>query len=374
VTIPVRRQPSTFTSGRDVEAQAGRLDQLDTPVVTLDLDAIERNVDRMQDYCDLHRLVLRAHVKTHKLPQIASMQLARGAVGVACQKLGEAEAMADGGIESILVTFPLVGEAKWTRAARLARRVSLSVVGDSVTVARGLASHLPPTSSVGFLVECDTGLERCGVQSPADALELAREVAASPALRFDGLLTHPAPGRAQAWFEAARSVFAGAVLQTPVISVGGTPGALNVHERVPLATELRVGTYVFGDRACLLRGDVPVDDCAMRVRATVVSRPTSSRVILDAGSKTLTSDLANGASDGLFGFVVEYPELLIRELSEEHGRGELPRPSSAPAVGEAVSIIPNHACGVTNLHDHAYLHRLGKIVERAPIVARGAVR
>jgi D-serine deaminase-like pyridoxal phosphate-dependent protein len=366
--------PSRVAGSRDAKPLCSHIEELETPVVTIDLDAVERNIERMQVYCDSHGLGLRAHVKTHKLPRIAAIQIDRGALSIVCQKLDEAEVMADAGVDRILLTYPLVGEAKWARAARLASRVRLSVIGDSLFIARGLASFLPPNGSVGFLVECDTGFARAGVQTPAEALELARAVTAIPEFRFDGLLTHPVPDAAQSWFAAAARLFADASIDLPTISVGGTPHARQVHERVPLATELRAGVYAYGDRACMLRGDHSLVDCAMRVRATVVSRPTANRVILDAGSKTLSSDLVKDTDDGLFGLVVEYPDLRLVALSEEHAHGELGRESPAPVLGEVVSIVPNHACAVSNLHDHVYLHRGAELPERVRVAARGGVR
>lgn len=350
-----------------------RVDQLETPALTIDLLAVERNIARMQEYCARHNLDLRPHVKTHKLPQIAHLQLNRGAVGIACQKGSEAEAMADAGVGSMLVTFPLVGEAKWARAAKLADRVDLSVAGDSTIVAAGLSAALRPGTQVGFLVECDVGSWRTGVQQPDDALRLAEELDAMPGLVFAGLMTHPAPRETEAWFTAARQLFRDHGRDIPRFSVGGTPTAFGTHERVAIATELRAGTYVYGDRACLNAGVHRVEDCALRVRTTVASRPTPTRAILDAGSKTLTSDPAEGLDDGLFGMIVEFPDARIVSLSEEHGHVELSRPSERPAIGEAVTVIPNHACGTTNLHDYAHLHRKGVVCDRARIAARGAV-
>jgi D-serine deaminase-like pyridoxal phosphate-dependent protein len=350
-----------------------RVEQLETPVVVVDLDAVERNIRRMRGYCAEHAIDLRPHVKTHKVPWIAHMQ-SQGAVGIASQKLTEAEVMADAGIDQIRLTYPLVGEVKWARAARLAARTSLSVVGDSKVVAEGLSAALSPGCTIGFLVECDVGRWRTGVQSPEQALQLAQDVARLPNLSFMGLMTHPAPDASQAWFSAALELFADAGLELPVISVGGTPTAFETHRRVPVANELRVGTYVYGDRACLSNGVHELDDCALRVRATVVSRPTGRRMILDAGSKTLTNDLAEGVDDDLFGLILEYPEARLRQLSEEHGHAELPSASDRPAVGETVTIIPNHACAVTNLHDSVILHRAGLVNRQIDIAARGAVR
>ena len=381
-TAAVRRGGHVRSAGRtgprhaeaDRPARAGRVDALETPAVTVDLDAVERNVARMQEYCDSRGLALWAHVKTHKLPRIATMALERGAAGIVCQKLDEAEVMAAAGIRRIVLAYPLVGEAKWARAARLASRVELCVIGDSLSALKGLASRLDPDSSVRLLVECDTGFARAGVQRPADALELARAVAALPQLRFEGLLTHPVPDGARAWFETAARLFADAGIDLPTISVGGTPRARQVHALVPMANAVRVGVYAYGDRACLLRGDHTLDDCAVRIRTTVVSRPTATRVILDAGSKTLSSDRIKENDDGCFGLVVEHPELRLHTLSEEHAHGELARPSPVPAIGDVVSIVPNHACAVSNLHDHIHLHRANGSLERVLVAARGGVR
>jgi D-serine deaminase-like pyridoxal phosphate-dependent protein len=169
----------------------------------------------------------------------------------------------------------------------------------------------------------------------------------------------------------AQQLLLEASLKPPrIVSVGGTPAAREAHTPVPLTTELRVGTYVYGDRACVLRAEITVADCAIRVRSSMISRPTPTRVILDPGSKTLTSDLATGGDD-LFGCVPAYPGLRIVQLSEEHAHCELSRPSRRPQLGEVVTILPNHACSVTNLHDHVDLHRDGMLVERAYVTARG---
>src|SRR5689334_1881658 len=151
-----------------------RIEELDTPALVADLDAVERNIAAMQAYCDDHRFALRPHIKTHKLPQLAHRQVAAGARGITCQKLGEAEVMADAGLDDIFVSFPLVGVPKAERLAALAKRVTMSVVGDSPDVVIGLAPTLAREGlEVDFLVECDTGNGRTGVQSPEAAAELA---------------------------------------------------------------------------------------------------------------------------------------------------------------------------------------------------------
>ncbi len=350
------------------------IESLDTPVATVDLDAVDRNIARMQGYCDEHGLAFRPHIKTHKLPAIAHMQLSAGAVGITCQKLGEAEVMAAAGVRNILVTFPLVGAAKAGRLAALAREATMSVVADSETVARGLSTVLErEDAEVGFMVECDTGFRRTGVQSPEAAADLAQLADALPGLRFDGLMTYPTLPETGAWLRAAREAIEARGLRVACASGGGT-STWKLNHLSGEITEVRAGTYIYGDRSCIANGSVPVDDCALRVRATVVSRPTADRAILDSGSKTLTSDPAEEAAGGGHGLVLEYPDARIYALSEEHGHVDVGPCRPGPEVGEVVTIVPNHACGCTNMHDEIVVHRGGRIVGVWPVAARGKLR
>ena len=232
-----------------------RLSDLETPVLIADLDAIERNVFRMQAYCDEHGVALRPHIKTHKLPELARLQVEAGAVGITCQKLGEAEVMADAGFDDILLSFPLVGAAKAERLAALAERVKMTVVGDSAAVAEGLAPVLARHGlEVDFLVECDTGLGRTGVQSPRRPPSWP-----SSSTRLDG----PALRRADDLSVAARD---GGVAASGARGRRGagphrSTGSAAAERRRPAHThelgvvdELRVGTYIYGDRACIANG------------------------------------------------------------------------------------------------------------------------
>ena len=337
------------------------IDLGDTPFLEVDLDKVERNIARMQRYCDEHGLALLAHSKTHKLPQIAALQVAAGARAVVCQKLGEAEVMQAAGITDILIPYPLVGEAKVRRLAALAEHARVTVAVDSPEVARGLAGI-----EVDVLVDCDTGFGRTGAQSVDDAAALAELVDGLPGLRFAGLMTHPTPADGT-FLAAARREIERRGLEVGRVGGGGTPGSLRTHTH-PELNELRVGVYVYGDCRTIAAGVIEPEDCALRVRTTVVSRPTATRAILDAGSKTLTSD---DGPDG-YGLVVEYPEARLVKVSEEHGHLELSGPG--PALGEVVTVIPNHACVVSNLHDQVVVRRGGEAVEVWPIAARGKVR
>ncbi len=344
----------------------------DTPALLVDLDRVERNIASLQRYCDDHGLHLRPHVKTHKLPALAQRQVEAGAVGIACQKLGEAEVMAAAGLRDILVTYPIVGAEKVRRLCALATEMTVGTVTDSDIVARGLSDGAVRNDvEIDVLVECDTGFGRTGVQSPEEAVALARLLADLPGLRFAGLMTYPTLPDSGRWLREAREAIEREGLAVRTVSGGGTPSARRTHE-VGEITEVRAGTYVYGDRMCLANGAVALEDCALHVLATVVSRPTPGRAIVDAGTKSLTSDPA-GDEPG-FGVVLEHPEAVVYNLNEEHGYVDVSACAQPPTIGDTVTIVPNHACGTTNMHDEAIVHRSGTVVDVWPIAARGKVR
>jgi D-serine deaminase-like pyridoxal phosphate-dependent protein len=349
------------------------IDDLDTPAVLIDLDRMEANLRRAQDYADAHGLKLRPHIKTHKIPELARRQLELGAAGITCQKLGEAEAMADAGIGDILLTFNLLGRSKMQRLVALARRVRLSVTLDNAVVASELDSAMREAGLVlPVLIECDTGAERCGVQTPDEAIELARLLAGLEGLRLEGLMTYPARGQVPvtaAWLGDAVAGLKAAGIEPTVVSTGGSPDLYRAHE-VAVATEHRPGTYIYHDRD-QARASLGLEVCAMSVLATVVSRPTDGRAILDAGSKTLSSDALG--LDG-FGLITEYPQLVLAKFSEEHGHVDCSASNARPRIGERVTIIPNHACAVTNLHDRVYGVRDGRVERMFQVAARGRVQ
>jgi D-serine deaminase-like pyridoxal phosphate-dependent protein len=348
-----------------------RVEELDTPVVTIDLDVVTANITRLQNYLDGHGIKNRPHIKTHKIPAISHLQVAAGAVGITCQKIGETEVMADAGIRDILLPYNILGPAKLERLMGLARRVTLSVTADSEVVARGLSEAARRAGQdLTVLVECDTGFNRAGVQSPEAARDLGRQIARLAGLRFGGLMTYPNSEAAGKFFSRSLELFREAGLPVPEVSGGGTPVMWQAHT-VPGLTEHRAGTYVYNDRAIVRSGAATWEQCAMRVWTTVISRPTPGRAILDAGSKTLTSDLL-GFED--YGYVVEYPEAKLHALSEEHGHLDVSESARKPEVGERVSIIPNHTCVVSNLHDVMIVARRGQVEGEWPVAARGRVR
>ncbi|HEX2037170.1 MAG TPA: D-TA family PLP-dependent enzyme [Chloroflexota bacterium] len=349
---------------------------LDTPVVTIDLDVMEATIQRAQTYFDEHGILNRPHIKTHKIPAIAHKQLEAGAKGITCQKLGEAEVFVAAGIKDVLIPYNIVGEQKLERLCRLAKQARMSVCVDSEYTVRGISAAANREGvEIDLEVECDTGMRRAGVQSPEEAADLARLIARLPGVRFAGWMTYPTTKETVAFFDAASALIARDGLSAAVRSGGGTPGMWRAHEALPTVNEYRAGTYIYFDRNCVGAGAATWDECAMRVHMTVVSRPTKDRAILDGGSKTLTNDPAGSGQTG-YGRIVEYPEAVIARQSEEHGHVDLSAcpPDRRPEIGERVTVIPNHACATTNLHDEVVGVRQGKVEVIWPVLARGKIR
>jgi D-serine deaminase-like pyridoxal phosphate-dependent protein len=347
------------------------IDQIDTPAVLIDLDLVAANLARAQTYADAHGLALRPHVKTHKLPRFARDQMALGAIGITAQKLGEAEAMAEGGLTDIFLPYNILGAAKLARLKALHDKITLSVTADSlVTVAGYAAAFADPTHPLPVLVECDTGAARCGVQSAPEAVGLAKAIAAAPGLRFAGLMVYPLRGgmeQTQGWLAVARAALTDAGLPPAIMSTGGTPDLWQA-DQVTVATEHRPGTYIYSDRMQVSFGHGTLAGCALTVLATVVSRPIPSRAVLDAGSKALAADLCPAPGHG---HIRAYPDAVITGLSEEHGVVDLSACITRPLIGERVQVIPNHACVVTNLFDRVHLMRGTVVEEIAVVTSRG---
>jgi D-serine deaminase-like pyridoxal phosphate-dependent protein len=348
--------------------------ELDTPAVTVNLDVMEDNIRRVQAHLARHGIANRPHIKTHKIPALGKMQMQAGAVGITCQKLGEVEVFTDAGVaDDVLLTFNIVGGAKTDRLMALVRRLRrLAVVLDNEAVAKGLSeAGVRYGADVRFLVECDTGLGRNGVQSPQAALDLARAAMKLPRMRFEGIMTFPTrQPQSYRFFEEALALFKRAGIPVPVVSGGGTPAIFKAQE-FPMLTEHRAGTYIYNDVMTVASGTATWDNCAMRVRATVVSRPTGTRAVIDAGTKVLTSDQYTVKG---YGHVLEYPEAVIPNLSEEHGVIDLSGCRERPAVGDIVHVVPNHCCVVSNMVDEVYGVRGERVEVTWPVAARGTVR
>ncbi len=362
----------------------------DTPLLVVDLDRLEENIRDMADFASRRSLDLRPHIKTHKTPAIARRQLEAGAAGITVAKLGEAEVMADHGIENILVAYPLVGEVKVNRLLRLAERARVSTVVDNLEAATVLSERfLAAGRRLDVLIEIDSGLHRCGVEPGRDTLDFAEHILQLEGLRLVGILTHA--GHAYASRTPAEVAEIGrregevmvetaalmrkAGLEVDIVSVGSTP-TVKYAGCVEGVTEVRPGNYVFYDAIQVALGVVEPERCALRVRARVVSAVRPGRVIIDAGSKALGLDTGGHGTDLLrgHGMVVGHPDVVISRLSEEHGFLDFnssPRPLE---VGDIIEIIPNHACSVVNNFRQMLGLRKGVVEATFDIAAQGMLR
>ncbi len=337
---------------------------IETPAAVVDLDRLERNLSRWQSYCDDAGLRSRPHVKTHKCVEIARMQVELGARGITCQKLGEAEVMVDAGLDDVLIPYNLLGDEKLRRLTALLERAQVSVTADDAAVLPGLARAARDAGrELRVLVECDTGLGRAGVQTPEAAIALARQI--EDPLRFAGLLTYPVLERTLAFLSEAAET-----LEPETVSVGGTPTMWSAAELTDVANEYRAGNYAFYDRNSVAAGAATLDDVALTVHATVVSRPSPDRALLDAGSKCLSSD--RGPDDAM-GLILEAPTSTIEQLNEEHAYVRLAKDDSLE-LGQHVRVAPNHACVVSNLFDEFALERAGQPEGSWRVAARGKSR
>lgn len=341
---------------------------LETPSVLIDLDRMERNISRMQALCDSAGVKFRPHIKTHKIPEIARMQLEAGAVGIACQKLTEAQVFIEAGINDIVIPYNIVGESKTRRLADMALYNRLAVSADSPAVIAGLSEAAKVNEiALRVLVELITDQNRAGT-TVEGAVDLAKRIDADEHLHFAGLLVYPSYASIRPALQETLLRLHESGIGVDVVSGGGTGAAYHVQE-VPEVTELRVGTYVFNDWMTVRGGWATLDDCAMTVKTTVVSRPTEDRAILDGGSKTLSSEVM----DGGYGFIVEYPEAHLYRLNEEHGYVDVSNCDERPQVGEVVHVVPVHTCVVTNLHHTLYGTRGENIEVEWAVAARGLV-
>ena len=345
-----------------------------TPAAVIDLDRVERNIARVQVACDTAGVANRPHIKTHKSPMLARRQIEAGAKGITCQKLGEAEVMADAGIDDILISYNLLGDEKMARLAALQGKANMTVAADNAVVIDGLPRAAAMSGRpLSVVIECDTGRKRAGVETPTEAIALARQVAASQGLTFAGFMLYPTEtgwDDAQKFYDEALAGVRAHGLDATMVSTGGSPNLKNLG-KLKGATEHRPGTYIYNDRMQVAAGVASWDDCALHIYSTVVSRAASERGILDAGSKTLTTD--TGGLDG-HGLILEHPEAKIARFAEEHGFLDLSRSNTRPNVGDVVRVVPNHVCVVVNMMDEVVMVRGEEIIGTLPVAARGKLR
>ena len=366
-------------------AQIGaHVSQVDTPALLVELDALERNIRRMQERIEGTKLRLRPHVKTHKSTAIANLQIAAGAVGVCCQKVSEAEIMVDGGVGDLLISNEVVGAAKLARVAALARRAKVAVCVDDFDNVQHLAEAAANFGAkVDVLVELDVGAGRCGVDTPAEAVRLAAAIARTKPLRFAGLQAYHGAAqhlRAHADRRTAIANAAGKVadaldllrrndLECAIVSGAGT-GSFEFEIESGVYGELQVGSYVFMDADYgrnQNRGGKPVSEFehSLFLLTTVMSTPAAERAIVDAGLKALSVDSGMPLIAGCDG-------TSYARAADEHGRLDVGG-NHRFRLGEKIRLIPGHCDPTVNLHDWFVGIRNDHVEALWPVSARGAL-
>jgi len=357
---------------------------LETPALLVDVDRMARNLDRGATYARSHQIQLRPHIKTHKSTAMAREQLQRGAVGLTCATVHEAEVMSEVS-DDLLIMYPPVGQPRATRVAQLAAKARVTVALDSDVAARDLSDAAARVGTrVNVLIELDAGMHRVGVQSPADAVALAQRVTALPQLSVSGIAFYPGHIRgpvaehaqqladAAALVEEARGAFERSGLPVNVVSAGSTPTLWHTHE-IRGVNEMRPGTYIYNDRTTAEIGACTLDDCALTVLATVVSTAVPGQAVIDAGAKALGREpIRGGVNDSTgFGCLWSDSEVVVKSMSEEHGILDLSKSTWKPRVGDRVRVIPNHVCIVVHLADVVYGVRGDDVLSSWPVAARG---
>ncbi len=361
---------------------------IDTPALLIDLDRIENNLKTMQQKADTCGARLRPHIKAHKIPELAQSQIRLGAVGITASKVAEAEIMADAGINDIFIANQIVTPSKLKRLAALSKRVNMSVGLDSAAGAKILSDVFSAAGiTIDYVIEIDSGLNRCGVSPGLAAVELFKAIKHLSGLRFKGIFTHAGQVYGQQNREevvevsrlesetmvATSNCFKDIGVQPEVVSVGSTP-TMRVWEGFAGINEIRPGNYIFLDAIQVALGVADPKTCALTVLATVTSRPARDRAVIDAGSKVFALDKGAHGKEMLKGYgIVLNKKAVLDRLSEEHGVMMLDS-NEALEVGETIRIIPNHACTVINLSDKAYVIRRGKVAAELLIAARGKVQ
>lgn len=374
------------------EIRAGRLSVPETPCLVIDEPLARENIARVQQGVNAAGCQLRPHIKTHKMPYFARLQLEAGAAGITCAKVSEAEVMADGGAEDIFLAYPMVGDFRIKRALALSQRVRRLILAvDSLAGAKALsdaaaAAGLP----LEVRLEVDTGAQRTGVLRD-HAVDLAKAVAALPNLRLTGIYTfkslvlHGAPTQdnaaagkeeAQLMYDTAQAIrAAGVAIQD--ISVGSTPTWRQAAE-TGLVTEVRPGTYIFGDWMLTREHCAAFEQIAVRLYATVVSTPAPGYAILDGGTKTFPMDIPLDAEPYHYpGYAIPIGKdgqpdwnLQLRRMNEEHGILTAQNGETGLTVGQVLELVPIHVCTAVNMQNHVFVARDGAL-RPMDVAARG---
>jgi D-serine deaminase-like pyridoxal phosphate-dependent protein len=369
---------------RDAEGLEVTLAELETPCLLVDLNRVRTNLRRMADLTSRAGIQLRPHIKTHKSVRLMHEQLRLGAKGITCAKVSEANVMFAGGARDIFLANNVVGDSKVARVVSLARAATIRVGADSLHVARPIAHSAASAGvQVHVLLEVDLGMGRGGVPA-RDAVALASEVARLRGLSFAGIFgirgysggperdeRHAAAVDEAHCIVAVANELRRSGLECREVSLGSTVLA-DFHSTSPGITEIRPGTYIFGDNACIARAATTEADVAATVAARVIARPKPGVAVLDAGTKSLSNQRWPGAPEGVgWARVKGHPQAVVIKTWEEHGVLILDQALERTKVGDVIELIPNHICPVVDLFDTAILTENGHPVASMKIDARG---
>ncbi len=349
---------------------------IDTPALLIDLDKMETNLATMAEFFKGKKAQLRPHIKTHKCPILAHKQLALGAKGITCAKLGEAEVMVSSGVIDILIANEIVTSQKILRLASLAKHANITVAVDGMNNVCDLEEACKYVGShLGILVDVDLGMKRCGVRSPQEALVLCQAITESCYLELRGLMGYEGhlvmisdkderENRVITTMDYMRRVkdyIESHGIEIREISCGGT-GTYDITGVIPIVTEIQAGSYIFMDNK--YHNICSEFKCALTLLTSIISRPSKGCVILDAGKKAITEEFG-------MPIIMGYDEARITGLNEEHGIVTISNDSAALLPGNKVEIVPTHACTTVNLHDNYVAVRGDRVEAVWPISARG---
>jgi len=360
---------------------------LETPCIVIDVRTAKHNIEKMQVASNACSVKLRPHIKTHKMPYFAKMQVGAGCAGITCAKVREAEVMADAGIQDIFIAYPMVGPARVNRVIALAQRIQRLILGvDSIEMARPLSeAAMHAGIKLEVQMEVDTGAKRTGVMR-GNAAHLAQELAALPGLHLTGIYTfkslvfndQPTLDKVQAGAEEGELMagiaadIRGCGISIEDISAGSTPTGIEVAKTGEV-TEIRPGTYIFNDFMLVREGVASLEDIAVRIYATVVSTPCREYAVIDGGTKTFPMDITPETPPFQYpgyAVVADSDDLQLLRMNEEHGILSSKKGDTGLHVGDIVELIPVHVCTAINMHNSVYLYD-GIHLRREVVAARG---
>ena len=354
-----------------------KIEEIETPALIIDFDRFNNNMKKMQEHVESKGCSLRPHFKTHKSPLIAHMQVEKGAVGITCAKLGEAEVLARSGIKSILIANQIVDTSKIKRLAGLSKYCEIIVAVDNLKNLDDLNdAAVAFNTTISILIELDIGMGRCGVRSEIEALQLASKIGDLSRLRLKGIMgyeghcvfikdgkerelkTNEALGK----LVHLKDHLINSGFPIEIVSGGGT-GTHKYFSSFIGVTELQAGSYIFMDDKYNSIEDVDYEN-SLFLLSTVISKPQKGLAIIDAGMKSITMEFG-------LPMVISRQEMVLDKLSEEHGIIKIDLAHDDLNIGDKVFLMPSHGCTTINLHDKYFVSSKGLLTDIWEISGRG---